>query len=544
MSIEMLLSAIAGLALFLYGMNLMAAGLQKVAGDKLKGIIQKLTRTKFMAVIVGMFVTMIIQSSSATSVMVVSFVNAGLMSLQQAIGIIFGANIGTTITGQLVSLNLTQLAPIAIASGIIMKSVTKKMSLKDASDILIGFGILFIGMNYLKDSLSPLKESPVFVDWILKYGSNPLIGLAIGLIMTFVLQSSSATIGVLIALAANGILPLSTAIYIIFGDNIGTCTTALISSLGTSRKGKRVALIHLSFNIIGTIYFMLFLTSTLTAVVEHATPNDIARQIANAHSLFNIVNVIVLFPFSTLLLKLVYWILPITPEENAMDAQKNSTYLDPYLLQTPAIALNNALYEFILMSSEAEKTITSAIQAIQLKDSAAVKEAIRHEKRVNKYEKQLIEYLVELSKQETISSTELQRIDYLFNSIHDVERISDHAENIAEYAREAIEQNIVLDDTVISELNHVYELVLTGFRLAIDAMSTGNIEDINRIIDIERQIDTLKLDIRRNHVLRMNKDIATPESGVIVMDLLSNLERISDHFRNIGEAVDKTGIAS
>lgn len=541
MYLEMILNAIAGLALFLYGMNLMAAGLQKVAGDRLKNIIQRLTRNRFMGVIVGMFVTMIIQSSSATSVMVVGFVNAGLMTLQQSLGIIFGANIGTTITGQLVSFNLSQWAPIAIASGLIMRSIVKKSALKDTADILIGFGMLFIGMNFLKDALSPLKDLPFFVEWIASYGNNPFIGLGIGLLMTFALQSSSATIGVLIALASNGVLPFHTAIYIIFGDNIGTCTTALLSSLSTSRKGKRVALIHLLFNIVGTIYFMLFLTPLLTHIVETVNLNNVARQIANAHSLFNLVNVIVLFPFANYLLKLVLWILPITPEEKAMEAQEHSSYLDKLVLKTPSIALNNALYEFILMSTEAEKTMITAIKAIQEKDGQAVKQALHHERRVNKYEKEMMAYLVELSKQETISSADLQRIDYLFNSIHDVERISDHAENIAEYAQEAINQNIVFDDVAIQELNHVYTLALQGFRLAIDAMSTGNTATIAKVIDIEREVDTLKLSIRKNHVHRMNKGIATPESGVIIMDLLSNLERISDHFRNIGETVDKTG---
>lgn len=543
MSIEMILGSIAGLSLFLYGMNLMASSLQKVAGDKLKSIIQKLTRNRFLSVLVGMFVTMIIQSSSATSVMVVGFVNAGLMNLSQALGVIFGANIGTTITGQMVSLNLSQWAPIAIASGLLMRAAAKKASLKDTADILVGFGILFIGMNYLKDSLAPLKDSPVFAEWISQYGNNPLIGIGIGLVMTLAFQSSSATIGVLIALAANGIVPFSTALYIIFGDNIGTCTTALLSSLGTSRRGKRVALIHLSFNIIGTIYFMLFLRGILTDVVSSLSPNDVPRQIANAHSLFNIINVIVLFPFGDLLLKLVYFLLPKTEEEKATKRETNTSYLDTYLLQTPTVALNNAIYEFILMATEAEQTIQHAINAVRHKDASAVKQSLQCEKNVNVYEKNIISYLVELSKQENISSHELQKIDYLFTSIHDIERISDHAENIAEYAQEAIAQGINLGKAVSDELDHVYNLVLTGYRLAIDALSTGSEDKLTTIIAIEREIDQLKLDIRNNHIKRMNSGISTPESGVFVMDLLSNLERISDHFRNIGESVEKTGTA-
>ena len=238
---QMILGAIAGLSLFLYGMQLMGDGLQKVAGEGLKGIIRRLTKNRLMSVLVGMFVTTIIQSSSATTVMVVGFVNAGLMTLAQAVGVVFGANIGTTITGQMVSFNLSQWAPLVIAAGLVANMLTKNPKVKEASEIFIGFGILFIGMSTLSNSLEPLKELPEFTNWILQYGSNPFVGVGIGLLMTFVLQSSSATIGILIALASQGVLPIATAIFIIFGDNIGTCTTALISSLGTSRRGKQCA---------------------------------------------------------------------------------------------------------------------------------------------------------------------------------------------------------------------------------------------------------------------------------------------------------------
>lgn len=537
--LEMTLGAIGGLGLFLYGMNLMADGLQKAAGDRLKEVIHKLTSNRLMAVLVGTFVTMIIQSSSATSVMVVSFVNAGLMTLSQAVGVIFGANIGTTITGQMVSLNLTQFAPIAIATGFLVRTISKKKNNKELADILIGFGILFIGMNLLKEALMPLKESTVFSQWISTYGNNPIIALFIGIIMTLALQSSSATIGVLIALASNGILPFSTAIYIIFGDNIGTCTTALISSLSTSVRGKRVAFIHLLFNIIGTIYFMLFLVPILTNIVTSIDPTDISRQIANAHSLFNIINVIVLFPFASVLVKMVYQLFPETEEEKQSKV-KIDTYLDRLLLNTPSMAFNSTLFEFVAMANEAGKTLRYAIDSVKTKNLKSMDRAFKHEHRVNQYEKDIIAYLVELSQQDNISSLELQRIDHLFSSIHDIERISDHAENIAEFAKNRIDFDL-LDKETLSDLDLVFETTLKCYNYAIDAISTGNHNDVRQVIELERDLDRLVLAVRDKHILRMNKKIATPESGVYVMDLLSNLERVTDHSRNIAEAAEKTG---
>lgn len=540
MDMTIILGAIGGLALFLYGMNLMGDGLQKVAGNKLKSILQSLTRNRIMAVLVGTFVTMIIQSSSATTVMLVGFVNAGLMTLQQSAGVILGANIGTTITGQMVSLNLTEIAPLVVAIGILMKSFSHKKSGKDAADILIGFGILFIGMNLLKDSLSPLKDSPAFANWISEYGQNPLIGVGIGILMTMVLQSSSVTIGVLIALALNGVMPITTAVYIIFGDNIGTCTTAVLGSLSASRRGKRVAALHLLFKIVGTIYFVLFLVPYLLDIVIALNPDDIGRQIANAHTIFNLVNFAVLVPFINFFVKLVYKLLPETPEERA-EKQNKQSYLDKLLLKTPAFALKNAMYEFIVMATHAQKTMDYAIDAVEHKNMASVEKAFKHEQIVNEYEKNLVEYLVKLTQQENISSEELMTIDYLFNTVHNVERISDHSENIAEYVQNVIDRNIIIDDKTNKELEHVYNLIRTGFNYSIDALSTGNITKVKDIIQIEKEVDQLKVDIRNNYIRRMNRGIVTAESGLFVMDLLSNLERISDHFRNIAETVELIG---
>ena len=531
---QMILGAIAGLSLFLYGMQLMGDGLQKVAGEGLKGIIRRLTKNRFMSVLVGMFVTTIIQSSSATTVMVVGFVNAGLMTLSQAVGVVFGANIGTTITGQMVSFNLSQWAPLVIAAGLISNMLTKNPKVKEASEIFIGFGILFIGMSTLSSSLEPLKELPEFTNWIVQYGNNPYIGVGIGLLMTLVLQSSSATIGVLIALASQGVLPIATAVYIIFGDNIGTCTTALISSLGTSRRGKQVALFHLSINIIGTIYFMLFFTGILTNVVSSIDPGNVARQIANAHTIFNIVNVIILFPFTNLLVKMIKTIIP----DGEDDEDTVTRYLDKRILVTPSIALENTMFEFAVMAQETSLALQNSIGAARNRDKKLVKKALDNEQRINEFEKAIVQYLVEIS-QQNVSSQDQQIIDELFSTANDIERIGDHAENIADFARAIIEREIYLDEETSTELDNLYHMIQRGFNLSIDALSTGNQKTVQDVIQIERDVDKLKIEVRDKYMKRMNKGIASAESGIFVMDLLSNLERISDHFRNIAETVER-----
>lgn len=531
---QMILGAIAGLSLFLYGMQLMGDGLQKVAGEGLKGIIRRLTKNRFMSVLVGMFVTTIIQSSSATTVMVVGFVNAGLMTLSQAVGVVFGANIGTTITGQMVSFNLSQWAPLVIAAGLISNMLTKNPKVKEASEIFIGFGILFIGMSTLSSSLEPLKELPEFTNWIVQYGNNPYIGVGIGLLMTLVLQSSSATIGVLIALASQGVLPIATAVYIIFGDNIGTCTTALISSLGTSRRGKQVALFHLSINIIGTIYFMLFFTGILTNFVSSIDPGNVARQIANAHTIFNIVNVIILFPFTNLLVKMIQTIIP----DGEDDEDTVTRYLDKRILVTPSIALENTMFEFASMAQETSLALQNSIGAARNRDKKLVKKALENEQQINEFEKAIVQYLVEIS-QQNVSSQDQQIIDELFSTANDIERIGDHAENIADFARAIIEREIYLDEETSTELDNLYHMIQRGFNLSIDALSTGNQKKVQDVIQIERDVDKLKIEVRDKYMKRMNKGIASAESGIFVMDLLSNLERISDHFRNIAETVER-----
>lgn len=524
------LGIVAGLSLLLYGIQMMAAGLQKTAGNRLRLFVEFLTKNRFIGLLVGMVVTMIIHSSSATSVMVVGFVNSGIMTLQQAVGVIMGANIGTTVTGQLLSFDIVKYAPLALGGGLILQSLSKTTRKRNFAEILIGFGILFVGMGLLKSSMNPLKEFPQFEEMLIKWGSNPLLGVLLGFIITLIMQSSAATIGLLIALGSEGLIPITAALYIVYGDNIGTCTTALISSIGSSRNARRVALIHLMFNIIGTLIFVLFLGKPLYSIVTYFNPTDVARQIANAHSLFNIVNVILLFPAAGLLVKLSRIIIPDKVEEGTF------IHLDPRILATPAIALKNTLAETRNMANLAKESLKFAILAYREKNEEHMRKSLNMEQDINTYQRSIMAYLQKLSKT-NLSNHDRRVVDALFNTVNDIERIGDHAENIAELSQSYMADNVEFDPEALSELREVIDHVLMTFRTTIEAMTTGDKEKAKQVIVYEEQMDELEELYRQNHISRMHKKEASIESGVIFLDFVSNLERISDHCMNVADTI-------
>lgn len=527
------LEVVAGLGLFLYGMNLMGSGLQKAAGEKLKSIIGLLTKNRFIAVFVGIFVTGIIQSSSATTVMVVGFVNAGIMQLSQAIGVIMGANIGTTVTAQLVSFNLEKVAPVAVGIGMLMLIVKKNAKSKNYADILIGFGILFVGMIYMKDAVGPLREVQGFKDALVNFGSNPVLGILMGFGITLLLQSSSASIGILLALSAQGMLPLEAALPILYGDNIGTCTTALISSIGASKNAQRAAVMHLTFNVIGTLLFALVLHIPITYVVTMMDPTDVTRQIANAHSLFNIVNVIVQFPIAGFIVKFAETVIPITKDETL---GVMVTHLDKRMLSTPSIALESAFKECINMGIVAKDNVQRAIDGFIEKDMDKVDAVFLYEKDINKMEREIIDYLISLSNSE-ISLEDRIIVDGLFNTVNDIERIGDHAENIAELAQNSIENNLPFSSESKDELIDMVEKVIYAVQSSLDAMRTGDIEIAERVRDLEEKVDAMEKSCRAGHIYRLNNNMCNPESGIMFLDVISNLERVSDHATNIADAV-------
>ena len=523
-----------GLGLFLYGMNLMGDGLQKSAGSKLKRIIELLTSNVIMGVLVGMVVTMVIQSSSATTVMVVGFVNAGIMSLPQAIGVIMGANIGTTITAQLVSLDVDFLAPVALGIGIVIYMFSNKPKHKNIAEILIGFGILFTGMDFMKDAVKPLAEYQGFTDMLLSFGHHPILGVLMGFAITAIVQSSSASMGMLIALASQGLIPVTAALPILYGENIGTCVTSLISSIGATRNARRAAIMHLTFNVLGSAIFMLILSKPIVAIVTAIDPTDAARQIANAHTLFNILNVIVLLPFNKLIVKLALKLVPETKSEQ--DDDKVVKYIDDRMIETPSIALANIVKETLRMGEKSKESLNAAMDGIVDKSKEKIELSFKREKLINELQKSILNYLLKLSKA-SLNEDSRETVDALFNTVNDIERIGDHAENIAELAKDIVDLEISFSDVGIGELKDMYNKVVSTYTYALEAMRTSNVELACKVIKMEEQVDMMEKSCRANHMNRLNSSSCSIESGVIYLDIISNLERVSDHAVNIAQQV-------
>ncbi|RDY23729.1 Na/Pi cotransporter family protein [Romboutsia maritimum] len=534
---DIAISLMGGLGLFLYGMNLMGEGLQKSAGNKLKKIIELLTSNVLMGVLVGVVVTGIIQSSSATTVMVVGFVNAGIMSLSQAIGVIMGANIGTTVTAQLVSFNLEGIAPVALGLGIILYLFSKSQKNKHIAEILLGFGMLFTGMEFMKDAVKPLAELPAFRDALLYFGSHPILGILAGFLITGIVQSSSASMGMLIALASEGLLPLSSALPILYGDNIGTCVTSLLSSIGATANAKRAAVMHLCFNVLGTLIFMIVLNRPIMAIVTHLDPTNTARQIANAHTMFNLLNVIILLPFAKYIVKLAIKLVPQSDKEAENSA--STKYLDDRMFETPSIALGNTIKEVLRMGHKATNSLDNAMSGFLDKSSENINKSFESEKIVNKLQKDILNYLLKLSKS-PLNNNERYKTDILFNTVNDIERVSDHAENIAELAKDSIELGVDFSEHAINEINNIYNKVMNNFKESLICLNLNDLELANKILESEKDVNAMEKAFRKHHIDRLNEGRCTIDAGVIYLDLLSNLERVSDHASNIANQVLKT----
>ena len=525
------IGVIGGLGLFLYGMNLMGSALQRSAGNKLRRLVEILTKNRFIGVIVGTVVTMVIQSSSATTVMVVGFVNAGIMTLKQAIGVIMGANLGTTVTAQLIAFNLAGIAPLAVGLGVVMSLVSKKSKMKDLSEIIIGFGVLFIGMAMMSDSLSPLAESEAFVE-MMKGLKNPFIGMLVGFLLTTILQSSSASIGLLLALASQGLLSIDITLPILFGDNIGTTTTAMLSSIGASRAAKQAALMHFLFNLIGTLIFMFILRKPVEILVLKLSPSDVSRQIANAHTLFNLVNIIILFPFANLIVKAAERII----KSGGEDDDSLLKYIDYRFLETPSLAVSQGAKEVLRMGNKALKNLKLAKRVLNEKNYDLVEEILKNEKQINGIQTEATKYLAEVNNL-TLTSEEHRIVNTLFNSMTDIERVGDHSENIAEEVQYAIQNNLEFSEKAIKELNIMLDKCIAIYEKALLAFKLAD-EDIAReVVDSEEDIDALEKQYRASHIDRINKFQCIPASGIVFLDLISNLERVSDHSVNIAQYI-------
>lgn len=532
---NMVINLFAGLAIFLYGMKVMSDALQKAAGNKMKKLLEILTRNRVLAVLVGMAITAIIQSSSATTVMVVGLVNAGIMNLSQAVGVIMGANIGTTMMAQLIAFKFENLVPFALIIGAAFILFGKKKIHKQFGELILGFGLLFLGMNYMTDAMEPLGQIPQFTQFMIDLQHNPILGVFAGFLLTAVLQSSGATIGILQALAARGLVPIESALPILFGDNIGTCVTALLASIGTNLTAKRAAMMHLIFNVFGTIIFLIILGPVVSII--KITSIDTVRQIANAHTLFNLTNTIIQLPFAGALVAIVTKILPGKEEADPTKL----VYLDERILETPSVAVVQIIKEILRMADIAKENVKKSIDAILNGDEKLIEEVYTNEKAINALERKITEYLLAVSNK-PISEEQSKRVAALFNTVHDVERIGDHAENLVELAQFKIDNKIVFSNTAVKEMKEIYSIVDKAIETALAALKNDDEEKVKEVDKYENMVDNLRDVLRESHIRRLNNNECNINAGVIFLDIVTNLERISDHSTNIAGIVSPGSI--
>lgn len=534
---------IGGLGMFIYGMNVMADGLQKSAGNKMKQLLGFLTNNRLLAVIVGALVTAIIQSSSATTVMVVGFVNAGIINLTQAVGVIMGANIGTTITSWLVSMNEWGsalkpefFAPLLIGIGAFTIMFTKQEKKKEVGEILVGFGVLFIGLSFMSGAIAPYSDSPVFANAFAVLGRNPILGIIAGAVVTAIIQSSSASVGILQTLAVNGVVNWNSAVFITLGQNIGTCVTALLSSAGANKTAKRAATIHLIFNVLGACIFGIIMFVIFKLDKEFANSSISMVQISIFHTIFNVVNTIILFPFANLLVKISGFFIDDSKPEKEDENNIVPLHLDDRIFETPSFAVESVIKEVINMGDITLENVKVSVEALLHNDESKAKQVLEREKLIDSYNKVITEYLIKIS---NISLNEKQHyiVNNLFYTISNIERVGDHAENLAELAKAKIDDNINFSDMAYNELSEICTASIEAFENALNARKTSNIEYVRKVVKLEDMVDTLEDDLREKHIERLSHNVCDSETGVIFIDALVNLERISDHSLNIANYV-------
>lgn len=546
MTITNFLSLLGGLALFLYGMQMMSGGLEAAAGNKMKQILEKLTANRFLGVVVGALITAVIQSSSATTVMVVGFVNSGMMTLQQAVWIIMGANIGTTITGQLIALDVGMLAPLFAFAGVSMVVFLKSPKAHHLGEILAGLGVLFIGMGMMSDSMRPLREVPEFINLMTKF-SNPVIGIGVGALFTAVIQSSSASVGILQSLASNGLIGLGDAVFVLFGQNIGTCITAVLAAIGTSRNAKRTTLIHLSFNVIGTTIFTIAcILFPLTAFVEGFTPGNAPAQIANMHTLFNIVTTLLLLPFGQLLAVLAEKVLPDSEEgqvQSSVLTFANEEFMKNNLqLGFSAVYLKQLTEEIDRMMKIAKDNVRLCFDAIINQDLEAVAKADETEETIDLMNKELGRYISKILIHDK-TGTDIEAIEEYFRVIGNIERIGDHAVNISGYVHVMGRNNVSFSEEAQEELRKMQDICEVSMGLLTN-MEGDATEWLSRIAALEQQMDDMTETYRENHIQRMKNGLCSEHGCILFSELLTDFERMGDHILNIAQAFAKVKMAS
>ena len=540
MNSTVLLGLAGGLGLFLFGMNLMSEGIEKAAGAKLRNILELFTKNKFMGMIVGILFTGIIQSSSACTVMVVSFVNSGLMNLYQAAGVIFGANIGTTVTSQLVSFNLSKIAPLFVLIGVVMVSFIKNETAKKIGDIILGFGVLFMGLSTMSSSMSSLKESQEVVNALAGL-DNPFIAVLLGTVVTSVIQSSSVTVSIILLMANQGLLELNIVLYIILGCNIGACASAMIASLSGKKDAKRAALIHLLFNIIGTVILFVILQVASGPVISmiQSFSADNGRFVANAHTLIKIFQVIVLFPFSSLIVKMTYLLIPGEDKKVGYREVNTLKYIGDKVVFNPATAVVEVIKEIERMGDLASENLNRAMNGLITLDEEDINEVYEVEKNINFLNHAITNYLVKIN-QTNLPIEDLKSIGALFHVVNDIERIGDHAVNVADNARTRKVKELSFSKEAQFEMGKMMDKVNTIIRYSIEMFAEGKYEHMTAISVLEDEIDHLERELQQAHIDRLTRGECTPDAGMLYSDIVSGLERVADHAVNIAFAIKES----
>lgn len=540
MSITNLLMLLGGLGLFLYGMQMMGSGLEAAAGNRMKRILERLTSNPILGVLVGAVITAVVQSSSATTVMVVGFVNSGMMTLRQAVWVIMGANIGTTITGQLIALDVGAIAPLFAFIGVVLVVFIKKQSVRYYGQIIAGLGILFIGMDMMSSSMAPLRESEAFVNLLTQF-NNPVLGILAGAVFTAIIQSSSASVGILQALASSGVIGLSNAVFVLFGQNIGTCITAVLASVGTSRNAKRTTIIHLMFNIFGTVLFtVICIFSPLTDWVSSWTPGSPSAQIANMHTLFNIVTTLLLLPFGGYLAKLATRILPEKPTEALENGVHQLLYIKPvdqlsaeHHVGTSAIVINGVQRELARMAEMVLKNVDESFQAVLEGSPARLEQVEETEEYIDYLNQQISRYISHIIVFET-NPQDSEQISAFFKISTNLERIGDHAVNICEYTQLLEQKHIGFSQKAKAEIQSMRETSLEAIR-SLGDMSRVDEDALKAIESFEQKIDDMTLDFRQNQMTRLREGACSDEACTLYSEMLTDFERIGDHILNIGQ---------
>lgn len=539
MRMESLFNLLGGLALFLYGMQMMSSGLENAAGNRMQRILERLTANRFLGVAVGAGITAVIQSSSATTVMVVGFVNSGMMTLQQAVWIIMGANIGTTITGQLIALDVGAMAPVFAFLGVVMIVFLKRPIFHHYGQIIAGLGVLFLGMEMMSGAMVPLRESEAFIGLMTRF-SNPALGILAGMIFTAIIQSSSASVGILQALAGSGLIGLSSAVYVLFGQNIGTCITAVLASIGTSRNAKRTTIIHLMFNLIGTVIFTcVCMTTPLTDLVAGLTPDNAPAQIANMHTLFNITTTLLLLPFGTKLAQLATVILPEKPSEEPQPRKllfiKPVDVLSDAQMGNSAITINGIQQELDRMAGMVRQNVDASFLAVLEGRSARLPEVEETEEYIDYLNKEISKYISRVIAYEQNAQDSALISSYL-KITNDLERIGDHAINICEYTQTMEREQLMFSESAQEEIRQMRQTALRAMDV-LNGFETVSVEQLTKASAVEQQIDDMTVNFRKHQLERLHQETCSGETCILYSEMLTDFERIGDHMLNISRAL-------